>query len=424
MTLLFNCLKLLLKHTCVLPVCILIISSSVAFAQDSLLYHNGKKITSVNDWETKRKPELKNLALENIYGFMPPLPKWKAEVTREEVLQQPNIIYKEVAIQLFKDSMPSREIHLSLFIPAAHQSKPVPVILALNKCGNITVSGIAQVSLFDDRTLHAFCLKEKYKRDGTDESLRGLQKDFWALDTLLKRGYALATFHEADIAADLNTFQQGIFPFYPELKNDTGWGVIAAWAWGMQCAVDYLVTDKHIDAQKIILYGHSRRGKAALLAAALDERVAMAVPHQSGTGGMALSKKHPLESVKRINKSFPFWFNQRFKTFAKHPKSLPLDQHYLLALMAPRPVLETVGKWDVWSSYWLSLKTLRLVSPVYDLYQAEGLKGKGKLSKRKNLTSENTGNLLQVRRPYKHTMNADYWNFILDFADMKLKSKL
>ncbi len=397
----------------------LILTSLTGLCQDSLLFHHGKAITSVSDWENLRKPEIKNLVLENVYGFLPEPAEWDSKVVKEVMLNDRSTHYKEVEIQLFKEHLPTRSIRLSIFLPA-NQSKPAPVVLALNKCGNIEVVPTEDVGARDDRTLHPKCLKTIEHKDGTIESLRGSQKNFWAIDSMLKRGYAFATFHESDIVADINNIDQGIFPFYPELKCDTGWKIISAWAWGLQRAIDYLVSDDQIDPTRIILFGHSRRGKAALLAAALDERVDMVVPHQTGTGGMALSKKHPMESIRRINRTFPFWFNDKFKTYSGKPKTLPLDQHYLLALIAPRPVIETVGKRDLWSSYWLSLKTLKLVSSVYELYGMQGLSGNGKISKGSDFKN-NQGTIVQVRRPYPHTMNGDYWNFILDFADLKLK---
>lgn len=386
--------------------------------QDSLLFFHGKKINAVEDWE-KKKPEVKQLILKNIYGYMPPAPEWHAEVMKEIYLEDKNMFYKEVAIHLYKDKTPTQTIFLSLFIPGKGE-KPNPVVLALNKCGNPTVLPIDEITVNKYRILHPWCTKQMMKRGGGEQGLRGMKTDFWAVDTLIRRGYAFATFHENDIATDVENLNQGIFRHYPELNNETGWKVISAWAWGLQRAVDYLVTDSLIDTNRIILFGHSRRGKAALLASALDERVAMVVPHQSGTGGMALGKKHPMESTRRINKAFPHWFSDRYKTFAKKPKTLPLDQHYLLALMAPRPVIETVGTYDPWSSYWLSLKNLKMVSPVYELYSKQGLLGKGKVKKREQFKTREIGRLVQVRRPYNHTMNGDYWSFILDFADLKL----
>lgn len=378
------------------------------------MFYNGNPVTTIAAWE-QRRAQLKDLMHTNVYGYMPAPPRWEAKIIKEVLLPEHNALYKEVTIQLYRGSTPTVQIRLSVFVPDTKQ--PVPVVIAINKCGNPEVISDTSITRYSDRVLHSYCEKEVKKHGGDEESMRGMKTDFWALDTLLKRGYAFATFHESDVAPDVSNLEQGIFPFYPELQSDTGWGVIAAWAWGLQRAVDYLITDRHIDSSRIILFGHSRRGKAALLAAALHERVAMVVPHQSGTGGMALSKKHPLESVAQINRMFPCWFNARFKSYSGRVKKLPVDQHYLLALMAPRPVIETVGTKDIWSSYWLSLKTLRAVSPVYELYGMQGLAGTGKVKARGTFK---TANLVQVRRPYMHTMNGDYWHYILDFADLKL----
>ncbi len=151
--------------------------------QDSLMYSNGKEITTVEEWEKNRKEELKNLALENIYGFMPEAPQWDSKIIKEVFLKEQNVFYKEVSIQLYKDKLPTREIRLSLFIPEIHSDKPVPVILAINKCGNLTVSSISEIGVHHDRILHPKCKKEMKKRDGTIQSLRGLQNDYWSLYT-------------------------------------------------------------------------------------------------------------------------------------------------------------------------------------------------------------------------------------------------
>lgn len=388
-------------------------------AQDSLLLLNGKQINSLADWNLKRE-QIKQQIQEHVYGFAPVAPKWESTVTKEVRIEERNVLYKEVSIQLFRDEKLTRTIHLSMFIPL-NASGQVPVFLSLNKCGNFTVTDLSESSVFSENILHPQCEKWMRKEGGQLEDLRGYKENFWTIDTLLNRGYAFVTFHESDLAADINALDQGIFPFYPELQKPDGWRVISAWAWGLQRAVDYLITDENIDPDRIALFGHSRRGKAALLAAALDERVAMVVPHQSGTGGMALGRKHPMESIKRITTTFPHWFNDRYAEYGKHPKELPVDQHYLIALVAPRPLLETVGTIDIWSSFGLSLKAMQLASPVYELHQKDGLLGNGKLSKKKQFATKSIGNLLQIRRPYFHTMNGDYWSYILDFADRKLR---
>src|SRR5206468_6864333 len=126
------------------------------------------------------------------------------------------------------------------------------------------------------------------------------------------------------------------------------WGTIAAWAWGIHRAVDYLVTDKDLDKSRIAVVGHSRLGKTALLAAAFDDRIALAVPLQAGCGGTAPSRCHnpKAETVKRINTNFPHWFDDEFKKFNDQPERLPFDQNGLIALCAPRPVLVTAAVED------------------------------------------------------------------------------
>src|SRR5207253_6109327 len=118
-------------------------------------------------------------------------------------------------------------------------------------------------------------------------------------------------------------------------------GTLMAWAWGIHRAVDYLVTDPDLDRDRIAVVGHSRLGKTALLAAAFDDRIALAIPHQAGCGGTAPSRGQVGESVRRINTSFPHWFNSTFKEFNDQVDRLPFDQHCLAALVAPRPLLFT-----------------------------------------------------------------------------------
>src|SRR5439155_2998191 len=164
------------------------------------------------------------------------------------------------------------------------------------------------------------------------------------------------------------------------------WGAIAAWAWGLSRAVDYLATDEDIDRDRLAVVGWSRMGKAALVAAAFDERIALAIPHQAGCGGSAPSRARiaigkaydtldtpqtkPPETVLNINDAFPHWFNARFKEFNSHPERLPFDQNCLVALCAPRPVLFTNGRADTWINPAGQFEVLRDAAPVYRLLGA------------------------------------------------------
>ena len=129
------------------------------------------------------------------------------------------------------------------------------------------------------------------KDNRATEEGRGKEKHVWALEQSIDRGYAVATFYNGDIDPDDKEKRAGIRPFLVESKADAASGrstaTIMAWAWGISRVVDYLVSNKDLDAKRIAVVGHSRLGKTALVAAAFDERIALAIPHQAGCGGTA-----------------------------------------------------------------------------------------------------------------------------------------
>lgn len=380
---------------------------------DPLVMFDGKPVTTLDQWKSKRRPELIRLLEHYMYGQAPPAPQLKATVTKTvDGVIDGRATLKEIELQ-FTDLPPTApKLHLAIFIPSGVR-QPVPVFLGINACGNAEVVSDAAVTL-DPAAVNA-------KNCG--DPIRGSKADFWCVEYILSRGYAFATFHQSDLDPDLPDFTDGIHPFYPKLEAapESRWGTIAAWAWGFQRAVDYLVTDKAIDAGKICLIGHSRRGKTALWAAALDERVALVVPHQSGTGGMALSRDSQQETVERINKVFPHWFNDQFVKFGGHEARLPFDQHCVVALLAPRFVLDTEGSQDAWANFPRSLDTLRAANPVYQLYGVTGVQGSGLVQDDEPIVGPNLGRLMQYRLDEKHTLNRRFWEKILDFADASLR---
>ncbi len=177
------------------------------------------------------------------------------------------------------------------------------------------------------------------------------------------------------------------------------------------------MTDDDVDNDRIAVIGHSRRGKTAPLTGAFDERIDLVVPHQSGTGGCALSRDNDQETVERINRVFPHWFNDVFTEFNDNEDKLPVDQHLLMALVAPRPLLDTAGLKDKWANYESALRALKAADPVYKFLGARGMVGSGMIVGDEKMTDDNAGNLMQYRRDTAHTLNVGYWNGILDFAD-------
>src|SRR5262249_31247578 len=238
---------------------------------------------------------------------------------------------------------------------------------------------------------------------------RGTQKDVWALEQSIDRGYAVATFYAGDVDPDQKDKREGLRPWLRlSSKKDKEEGrataTIMAWAWGIHRVVELVSTYKDIDDKRIAVVGHSRLGKTALLAAALDERVALVIPHQAGCGGTAPSRtKNPkAETVKRINTSFPHWFCDNFKQFNDDPSKLPFDQNCLAALVAPRPLLFTNAIEDQWANPTGQLEILVAAAPVYRLLGApETAQG-------------------YYLRGGPHSMTKDDWKVFLDFADKHL----
>lgn len=386
---------------------------------DALTMLDGTKVETPQDWTEKRRPELIALFQHYVYGFAPAAPEIEvSETVPPQPILEGKGLLKQVTIR-FKN-LPGESaprIRLALFLPAAAPG-PVPVFLALNKCGNYEVLGDPAIEYDAAAWCHDNCPE-------TVEQGRGSKEDFWCVPYLLERGYAFATFHESDIDPDRHDFTDGIHAAYaaelPTAPNS--WGTIAAWSWGLRRCIDYLVTDPAIDPAKVAVIGHSRRGKTALLTAALDERVALVVPHQSGTGGMALSRNNDQETTERINRVFPHWFCDNFTQFDLQENKLPIDQHLLVALVAPRALLDTEGLQDTWANGKSALKSILAANRAYKLLGAPGIRGGGVVQGPAPITPANAGNLLQYRLDTKHTLNQDYWAGILDFADIQFGRK-
>jgi hypothetical protein len=177
--------------------------------------------------------------------------------------------------------------------------------------------------------------------------------------------------------------------------------------------VDYLVTEPSLDPHRIAALGHSRNGKTALLAAAFDERIAIAFPHQAGCGGSAPSRGKTGESVKAINDRFPHWFNAQFKKFNDAPERLPFDQNCLVALCAPRAVLFSAAEGDQWANPAGQFQVLQAADPVYRFLGTEGLAAK-EFPPPRQLVDSRLGYYV---REGKHSMGPDDWTVFMNFAD-------
>jgi len=381
---------------------------------DPLRTQAGRPVTSVRQWSQERKPELQALFAHYMYGTIPPKP---AHMQIRILGEYSDFLGGEATLKLIRlETGPENapQIDLMVVLPKAPAGR-VPVFLAMNFCGNHTLTKDARVPL--PRSWMGNLCPGCVDHHAT-EAARGTQATNWPLAEIIRRGYGLATFYSGDIDSDRAEASEGIYAWLSggaaANNNPTNRGTIAAWAWGFHRGVDYLVTDAAIDAQRIAAVGHSRNGKATLLAAAFDDRIAMAFPHQAGCGGTSPSRGKTGESVKAINDRFPHWFNGEFKKFNEATDRLPFDQHELVALCAPRPVLFSCAEGDQWSNPAGQFEMLRAATPVYQLLGVEGLTVSavpplGRL--------EAAGRLGYYIREGKHSMTAGDWQVFLNFAD-------
>jgi hypothetical protein len=308
-------------------------------------------------------------------------------------------------------------IRLLLAIPN-RRTAPAPAFVGLNFCGNHAADACPKIAL-PQGWIPKWCPACVDNR--ACEAGRGAQAGDWPLERIVARGYAVATFYAGDIDPDRNDFTDGIHPHHYRpgqlAPGPHDWGTIAAWAWGLSRAVDYLLTDAAIDGRRIASFGHSRLGKTALLAGAFDDRIAAVFPHQAGCGGTAPSRGKAGESVRQINDAFPHWFCGQFKAFNDRPDLLPFDQHCLAALVAPRPLLLSNATEDAWANPPGQFQVLQGADPVYRLLGASGLEA-GQVPPIGKLLDSRLGFFI---REGKHSTTPADWDVFMAFADKWMK---
>jgi len=380
---------------------------------DPLVALDGHRIATADEWNAQRRPELKKLIQHYMYGFLPPAP---AKVLGKVEHADKSYFGGKATRKLVTVSWggPEMPVINLLLVTPNQRSRPAPVFVGVNFCGNHTLVNDPLVPLPKGWIYKSCpgCANEVATEEG-----RGKQIDVWNLEMAIDRGYAVATFYSGDIDPDKPDFTDGVHPHYwkPGQKQPgpDDWGTIAAWSWGIHRAIDYLVSDRDLDSKRIAVVGHSRLGKTSLLAAALDDRIALAIPHQAGCGGTAPSRGKVGESVKQINDRFPHWFCDEFTQFNDDPTRLPFDQNALVALCAPRPVLFSNAVEDTWANPDGQLEVLKAANGAYQLLGAGGIDPQAR---------PEVGRLIDSRLGYflrggKHSMNAEDWKAFLDFAD-------
>jgi len=252
------------------------------------------------------------------------------------------------------------------------------------------------------------------------DSSRGLQAGRWPASMLIEAGYGLATVYYGDLEPDFTTgYKSGIRTTLAQVLGikPEEWSAIGAWAWGLSRMLDYLETEKAVDSKKIIVTGHSRLGKAALWAGASDVRFAAVVSNNSGEGGAALAKRNFGETILRINTTFPHWFVPAFTAFNNKAAALPVDQHMLLSLIAPRPLYVASAEDDLWSDPKGEFLAAWYATPVYHLFNKKGIE-----SKNMPPVNKPVGQSVQYHiRTGKHDINTYDWEQYIRFANRFFK---
>lgn len=352
-----------------------------------LVTDDGRVIHNSNEWENIRRPVIFKKFTENMYGRVPGKPRdihYKTTYVNNNALNG-KATRKEITIYFTKgDDGPSMVV--LLYLPNQAKGK-VPVFIGLNFLGIHATQLDSAITITDSwksiNNSNTPILKNEWpvragwKRVVNNRiPIRGEDVHRWPVEELIGNGYGMATAYYQDLEPDnpegwktgvRNTMQH-------ELNIKPGeWGAISAWAWGLSRMMDYLETDDRVNAKQVIVTGLSRLGKTALWAGANDQRFAIIVSDNSGEGGAALSKRIYGETIELINRVNPHWYIEKYKTYNFAVDKLPVDQHMLVALAAPRPVYIASAILDRPADPKGEFLSGKFAGPVYALYGKTGV---------------------------------------------------
>lgn len=400
---------------------VLVFQAGAVEGPDPLIRSDGTRITSAAEWREKRRPELLEFFTREMYGRNP----GRSAKLVSEVFDRDKTALggkaTRIQIAIHPGGKPGPRMDLLVYVPNGAKG-PVPAILGLNFWGNHSIHKDPGIRLteswVEEKAGHYADLTGVRNNRATDAS-RGGNARQWPLEEILSRGYALATIYREDVAADREPhFASGVHPLFPELQNgDDNFGNIAAWAWALSRGLDELEKEPAIDARRVAVFGFSRLGKAALWAGASDERFAMVISNESGAGGAKLFRRGVGEDIARLNTVFPHWFAKSFRKYNGKDKELPFDQHFVMSLVAPRPLYVASAIDDKHADPEGEFAGAKAAEPVYRLLGAEGLPATAWPA----VDTSIQGGIGYHARSGVHDVLPFDWKCYLDFADKHLK---
>ncbi len=359
---------------------------------DPLKSADGKPVGDAQAWRSARRPEILELFRTHVYGRSPGRPsdmRFSVKETDPKAMDG-KATRKQVEIRIAHKGK-EFSIHLLLFLPNGGK-KPHPAFLLIN-----------------------------HRAPDNIDPTRKVRRPFWPAEEVVARGYGIAAFQASDLDPDRHDgFKDGVHGVFDEGRTGESWGTLSAWAWGASRAMDYFETDSDVDASRVAVVGHSRGGKTALWAGAQDERFALVISNDSGCGGAALSRRRFGETVQRINKSFPHWFCGNFRRYDGKEDDLPVDQHLLIALVAPRAVYVASASKDLWADPKGEFLSVVHAEPAWKLL---GRKGLG-VREMPGIGQPVHGDGMAYHlREGKHDLMLYDWERYMDFADREFARK-
>ena len=392
---------------------------------DVLHRADGSTITDAAGWNRQRSALLEIFARE-IYGRVPANVvaqgttnmRWTTATDRTALGGRAT--RKQITVS-FSARADAPKLHLLIYQPNTGTA-PYPAFLGLNYFGNQCVNADPGITL--STAWMRAAPEYGIEKNRATEKTRGAHAFRWEVEKIIARGYATVTAYYGDLSPDhVDGLGEAIGGFFQtgttEQRPADSWGAIGIWAWGLSRALDVLQADREIDATRVAVHGHSRLGKAALWAGAQDPRFALVISNDSGAGGAALSKRDFGETVAMLNTNFPHWFALNFRRYNGREADLAVDQHQLLALIAPRPLYVASASQDLHADPKGEFLAAKFAEPVYALFGKQGL-GVAEQPAPDHPVGDTIGYHV---RTGAHNILAYDWDQYLNFADRHLRKK-